>query len=73
LSHFTIRAIESNDWKKDSINEDECKRLLNDKIDTVSFKSIKEDIVKYIRDDKVLEIWSPEYFRELVKRINFKG
>ena len=73
LSHFTIRAIESNDWKKDSMSEGECKRLLNDKIDTVSFKSIKEDIVKYIRDDKVLEIWSPEYFRELVKRINFKG
>jgi hypothetical protein len=73
LAHFTKRAIQSGDWKKDSISPDECKGLLNAKIDAVSFKSIKEDIVKYIRDDKVLEIWSPEYFRELVKRINFKG
>jgi predicted nucleotidyltransferase component of viral defense system len=73
LAHFTMRAIQSGDWKKDSISPDECKELLNAKIDAVSFKSIKEDIVKYIRDDKVLDIWSPEYFRELVKRIIFKG
>jgi hypothetical protein len=39
------------------------------KIDAVSFKAIKEVIVKFIRDDKVLEIWSPAYFKELVRHI----
>ena len=46
--------------------------LLVDKIDTVSFKSIREDIVKFIRDDKVIEIWSPGCFKDLIQKIKFK-
>lgn len=72
LAHFTTRAIESGDWKKNSITTEEFMELLNKKIDTVSFKAIREDIVKFIRDDKVLEIWSPDYFKALIKRIIFK-
>ena len=71
LSHLAIRSIDSADWKKSSISEKEFTALLLKKIDAVSFKAIKEDIVKFIRDDKVLEIWSPAYFKELVRHIQY--
>ena len=71
LSHLAIRSIDSDDWKKSSISEKEFTALLLKKIDAVSFKAIKEDIVKFIRDDKVLEIWSPAYFKELVRHIQY--
>jgi predicted nucleotidyltransferase component of viral defense system len=72
LSHLAIRSIDSGDWKKNSISEKEFTALLLKKIDAVSFKAIKEDIVKFIRDDKVLEIWSPAYFKELVRHIQYQ-
>ncbi|MEI8301449.1 MAG: nucleotidyl transferase AbiEii/AbiGii toxin family protein [Chlamydiota bacterium] len=73
LSHLAIRSIDSDDWKKSSISEKEFTALLLKKIDAVSFKAIKEDIVKFIRDDKVLEIWSPAYFKELVRHIQYQA
>ena len=72
LSHLAIRSIDSDDWKKSSISEKEFTTLLLKKIDTVSFKAIKEDIVKFIQDDKVLKIWSPAYFKELVRHIQYQ-
>jgi hypothetical protein len=73
LTHFVKRARESGDWKQDSISSEDFISLLYEKIDAVSFKSIREDIVKFIRDDKVIEIWSPDYFKELASRIRFQG
>ena len=55
--------------KKNSISKKEFAALFLKKIDAVSYKAIKEEIVKFIQDDKVLEIWSPAYFKELVRHI----
>lgn len=71
LEHFVMRSVQSGDWKKQSISREEFMQLLNDKIDRVSMKNIKEDIVRFIPDDKPLEIWSHDYFKELAKRISF--
>ena len=71
LKHLIIRARDSGDWDKNTMSEGEFKNLLTNKIDSVSFRSIKEDIVRFISDDKVLEIWSPAYFMELSEKILF--
>ena len=72
LNHFLIRARDSGDWKENNISKDEFMKLLQDRIENISFKSIREDIVRFIRDDKVLEIWSANYFKDLIKKIKFK-
>lgn len=41
------------------------------KIESVSFKRIKEDVVRRIKNDDVLSVWSPEYFNDLVGKIKF--
>ncbi|MBI5373251.1 MAG: nucleotidyl transferase AbiEii/AbiGii toxin family protein [Sphingobacteriales bacterium] len=72
LDHFLQRAIDSGDWHKTAISEKQFKQLLRDKIKAVSFKAVREDIIRFIPDAEVLEIWSPEYFSDLADKIRFK-
>ncbi len=71
LDHFLARAIESGDWLKKSISNDEFKLLIHDKIDSVSFDYIKSDIIRFIPDNKKLEIWSANYFMDLIEKIKY--
>ena len=72
LDHFLDRARNSGDWKKEIITKEQFTQLLLGKISTTSFNNVKEDIARFIRDDKVLHIWSAKYFTELVEKIKFK-
>ena len=45
--------------------------LLQNKIQSVSFNGIREDVVRFIPDEKQIEIWSPQYFSDLVQKIKF--
>jgi predicted nucleotidyltransferase component of viral defense system len=69
LEHFRLRAVDSKDWDKTLITKNELATLLKNKIDSVFFDSIREDIVRFIPDDSVLEIWSPQYFKDLADKI----
>jgi hypothetical protein len=71
LEHLVTRAIQSGDWEKKTMTWEEFMQLIMDKIDKVPMDDIKDDIARFIPDDKVLEIWSGDYFKELAKRIRF--
>ena len=72
LDHFLLRACNSGDWNEKTITQNKFTQLIKDKITNVSFKAIREDIVRFIRDDKALEIWSADYFGDLIEKIKFK-
>ncbi|MBL7760074.1 MAG: nucleotidyl transferase AbiEii/AbiGii toxin family protein [Sediminibacterium sp.] len=72
LDHFLVRARDSGDWKDETITQTQFLQLLTNKIASISFKNVREDIVRFIRDDRGLAIWSPQYFNDLVTRIQFK-
>jgi len=72
LHHFLLRAQDTGSWISTTISENQLIQLLKEKIDTVSFDRIREDIVRFIPDEKVLDIWSPQYFKDLVNKIQFK-
>jgi hypothetical protein len=69
LAHLQIRADDSGDWKSGVLYRDQLLQLLDKKIHSVSFNNIREDVVKFIPDAKVLEIWSAAYFSDLIKNI----
>jgi len=69
--HFLLRAIETKDWKEDQITGEQILELLKHKVESVSFKAVKEDVRKFIKDDGQLEIWSAGYFKDLVEKIKF--
>jgi predicted nucleotidyltransferase component of viral defense system len=73
VNHFLTRAKDSNDWQDDSISNEQIIELLDTKIKTVSFSSIKEDVVRFIPNDDIIKIWSPEYFKDLIEKIRFEN
>lgn len=73
INHFLTRAKDTNDWEEDRISNEQIIGLLNAKIESVSFNRIKEDVVRFIPNDEVLKIWSPEYFKDLVEKIKFES
>lgn len=66
LEHFLERAQESGDWEKLTISKEEFLDLLREKIKTTSIDKVKADVRPFIRNMKQLEIWSPQYFLDLV-------
>ncbi|MFA6086060.1 nucleotidyl transferase AbiEii/AbiGii toxin family protein [Mucilaginibacter sp.] len=69
LAHFVIRAKDSGDWDKEKITESEFRELLKQKIDTVKMDYVINDIRRFIKDPKALDIWSPKYFHDLVAKL----
>jgi len=72
LSHFLLRALDTNDWQDKSITKEQVLELIRVKIQTVDFNSIREDIIRFIQDDSSLSIWSPQYFTDLIESLKFK-
>lgn len=73
VRHFLQRIKDTGDWSKDSITKEEIQQLLKNKIDAVSMDNIKEDVIRFIKDEKVLEIWSREYFYDLIEKLKFEN
>jgi predicted nucleotidyltransferase component of viral defense system len=71
INHFLLRAKDTGDWKEKRITNNQINQLLKEKITTVSFDKIKEDVVRFVKDDKALQIWSPTYFNDLIKKLKF--
>jgi hypothetical protein len=72
LHHFLLRTQVTGDWNEEKITQDQLIQLLNAKIDSVSFDGIREDIIRFIPDESVLDIWSRQYFKDLVGKLKFK-
>lgn len=72
VNHFLSRAKDTNDWQENSISNEQIIDLLHTKIESVSFNSVKQDVIRFIQNDDVLNIWSPEYFKDLIEKIKFE-
>lgn len=71
LQHFTVRAIESGDLEE-VITPDVLLELLRQKIESLNFDRVKEDVIRFIPEPGVLDIWSKTYFFEMIKKLKFK-
>ncbi len=70
--HFFTRALDTGDWNKKTITPQQITQLLHEKIDAVSFDKIKNDVLPFIKNPNALDIWSPEYFNDLVGKMKFE-
>jgi hypothetical protein len=71
ISHFLVRATETNDWQETTISKEQILDLLKDKINFVSFDAVKDDVRKFIRNDELLKIWNANYFNDLIGKMKF--
>ena len=71
LDHFLLRAQDTGDWKGETINGAQVIQLLEEKIKSVNFASVKEDVIRFIPDSSVLDLWGKQYFLDLIKNLKF--
>ncbi len=68
--HLTQRARQSGDWNsEESINKESLLKLLADKIAEVNFNQVKADIMRFIPNPELIEIWNEPYFLDLIKQL----
>ncbi len=72
IEHFLLRAKDSGDWEKDTMPEEEFRKLLNERIETVNVEIAKNDAKRFIADQKALDIWSKNYFKDLIQHLKIK-
>ncbi len=72
VDHFLSRAIDTGDWIADTITAEQIKELLKEKIEAISFDRAKEDVIRFIKDDSVLDIWNAKYYTDLLDKLKFQ-
>lgn len=71
LSHFLQRAKDTDDWGQDDIREQDLINLLKEKINGISIEEVKKDIRPFVKDIRKLDIWSRQYFLDLIGMLKF--
>ena len=67
--HFQIRAKEFNGL---DIDKEEFIKMLKEKIGTTDINMVKRDVMPFIQNPAVLDIWSNDYFLQLADRIKYR-
>ena len=65
LKHFIERAQGSGDLADEKLTEQQFRKLLTDRINSVDMEKVKADAVRFIPDGTRLDIWSEKYFSDL--------
>lgn len=65
------RMIQSNAWNKNQkISKKQLINIFDKKIESLDIESAKQDIINFIKDPSSIEIWSKEFFKIIVRKIN---
>lgn len=48
---------------------DDLKHMLVNKIDQVNFADAKKDVMPFLKNPSVVQIWSDNFFKELIKKL----
>lgn len=63
------RLPTSGDWKEGVMTQQNLLTLLMDKIEKVSLERVKQDVVRFAPDSKILDIRSKQYFNDLLQKL----
>jgi len=72
LSHFCQRAKQSGDMAVADFSHAELLLLLREKIQELDIDLARQDVVRFIKEPDQLNIWSKDYFSQLVDRIKIE-
>lgn len=61
--------VKGRDWFEETISKNQFVELLKTKISSTNIERAKEDVIRFIKDPKELEIWSQEYFFNLIDKL----
>lgn len=72
LSHLEQRMRQSGDWKeRGAITPEILMTLLKDAVQTLDVDYARQEVSRFVRDPSSLEVWSTEFFGQIIDRIQF--
>ena len=72
FNHFCERSYQFGSLQKGEITQDTFKQLLREKINKTSIEMVKSDVRPFIRNQSDIEIWSTDYFLQLINMMKFE-
>lgn len=72
FNHFLMRVEQFGSLKDVELDKESFKKILKDKILNTNIELVKDDIRPFIKDITILNIWSIDYFCQLVDMIIFE-
>ena len=70
LPHLREKLIDSGFIDKETkLDNDDVKRILVDRFNEIDFEAAKNDVVPFIKDTNVLDIWSKEFFVDITTNL----
>lgn len=70
LDNLKAKLVESNFINSEcELTIDKLKELLIEKIQQIDIEQAKQDVIPFLKDAKKIDIWSKEYFLQLVKML----
>lgn len=70
LKHFHQRALQSEIDFREDFSPEVLRKMLKEKIQNTNIEMVKNDVRPFIKNPGELEIWSIDYFMQLVDLIN---
>lgn len=72
LSHLEQRMRQSNDWTgPDPLTPDSFLDMYYSIVDHLDIDQARKDVEVFLTDSRATEVWSPEFFRKIINRIQF--
>ncbi len=71
LEHLCQRMKESGNFDKDILTKEEFAELLHNKIDTLDIEQAINEVKGFVKDVRVFDFWSKDYFKLLASRVVF--
>ena len=70
LSHLEARMRQSGDYPEEApLTRERMMELLNRAVDGLDVDRARDDVVRFVRDPGSVEVWSKDFFFEVVRRI----
>ena len=70
LSHLEERMRQSGDYRDEMpLTRGRLMELLHQAVDQLDVGRAQDDVVRFVRDPQTIDVWSRDFFREVVQRI----
>lgn len=73
LAHLEQRMRQTGHWGgEEPLSQGACLELLLGTIDRISIDQARNDVAPFVKDRRMLDIWSADFFRDVAGRIRFE-
>jgi predicted nucleotidyltransferase component of viral defense system len=72
FSHLQKRTAQINSLSEQNFTPKVFKKMLKERIEKTNIETVKNDVRPFLKNQSEMDIWSTEYFLQLVDMINFR-